>query len=195
MNRHSIQIAAKTALAGGLVVFPTDTVYGLGCNPRDPSAVDRLCRIKNRESKPIPLLCKDFETAASMVVLSEIATRLARMYWPGALTIVAPSRAEFPAPIQRGSAMLGVRVPNHGGCLQLLDGAGGVLTGTSANLSGEPASRCAPEAVAQLGNDVDIILDGGHLTGRESTVIRFDGDRIHVLREGSVRVPDAELSK
>lgn len=195
MNRRSIAIAAKAALAGGLVVFPTDTVYGLGCNPRDPSAVDRLCRIKNRESKPIPLLCKDFETAASMVVLSDVAARFARKYWPGALTIVATSRAEFPAPIQRGSAMLGVRVPNHRLCLQLLGDVGGVLTGTSANLSGEPASRSASEALVQLGSGVDIILDGGHLTGRESTVVGFDGDRIHVLREGSVRVPDAVLSK
>jgi len=195
MDRHSVGIAAKRALAGGLVVFPTDTVYGLGCNPRDSSAVERLCSVKNRESKPIPLLCKDFKTAASMVALGEVAERVARTYWPGALTIVAPSRMEFPAPIQSCSNMLGVRVPNHRLCLQLLGLVGGVLTGTSANLSGEPACRSAAEAVAKLGDGVDIILDGGPLTGKESTMVRFDGDKIHVLREGSVRVPDVEPSK
>ena len=195
MNSHSIGFAARRILAGGLVVFPTDTVYGLGCNPRDPPAVDRLCRIKNRESKPIPLLCRDFKTAASMVDLGRVAVRAARAYWPGARTIVAPSKMEFPAPIQSGGAMLGVRVPKHPLCLKLLGDVGGLLTGTSANLSGQPACRSAADAFTKLGDGVDIILDGGQLAGKESTVVRFDGEKIHVLREGSVRVPDAELSK
>ncbi|HUI86877.1 MAG TPA: L-threonylcarbamoyladenylate synthase [Nitrososphaerales archaeon] len=183
-------IAGRLVRSGGLVVFPTDTVYGLGCDPRNSDAVSRLFQAKRREPKPIPILCDGFETAASLVVLDGAAKKLAEANWPGALTIVAPVRVELPYPVHQGTGMVGVRVPAHAVCLDLIRICGGSITGTSANLSGRPACRSAEEAISELGEEVDLVLDGGYLTGRESTVVRFGEKGIEVLREGAVRVTD-----
>lgn len=186
----SIVRASEIIRNGGLVVFPTDTVYGLGCNPRNSEAVERLFRAKKREAKPIPILCDCLGTAASVVDLSGPAERLAKAFWPGALTIVAPARIEFPRAIHQGSRMVGVRVPAHELSLRLIRDSGGTITGTSANLSGHAPCRSAEQAISELGAAVDLVLDGGYLSGRESTVVRLDGERIEVLREGGVRVTD-----
>lgn len=186
----SVVIAAEIIRKGGLVVFPTDTVYGIGCNPMSEDSVERLFRAKRREAKPIPILCDSFDTAASVVDLNAAAQRLAKAHWPGALTIVAPVRTEFPRAIHQGTGMVGVRVPAHELCLRLIRTCEGTLTGTSANLSGRPPCRSLEEAISQLGEDIDLFLDGGYLSGLESTVVRLEGERIEVLREGGIRVSD-----
>lgn len=175
---------------GGLVVYPTDTVYGLGCDPLDENAVRKLFDAKGREAKPIPVLCAKPEECAQLVELSPRALELASKYWPGALTIVAPLRRKVPDALHQGTGTLGVRVPNSGLCRELIRACGGLLTGTSANLSGRPSSRTADEAGRQLGGSVDVILDGGRLEGPESTVVRVVGDQLIVLRQGKVRVKE-----
>jgi L-threonylcarbamoyladenylate synthase len=195
MEGPSIRLASQVVRSGGVVVFPTDTVYGLGCNPADSLAVDRLCAVKRRETKPIPILCDSIETARSVARLNERGSRLAEAHWPGALTIVAPLRISLPFPIDRGSGMVGVRVPAHELCVTLLKSVGGLLTGTSANVSGRPSCRSAEQAARSFANLIDLVLDGGYLAGRESTVIQLEGESVHVLREGSVRVSDAGRDK
>ncbi len=148
--------------------------------------------VKRRESKPIPLLCDSFETASRLVRLSPRATQLAREFWPGALTIVAPSLAEFPLQIHQGEETLGVRVPGSALCRELVAKCGGVLTGTSANISGQRSCRTADEAEKALGDVVDLILDGGSLGSSESTVVRVTGTGIEVLRQGAVRVTEKD---
>jgi len=191
-DEASIADASRIVREGGLIVYPTDTVYGLGCNPFDEAAVGRLFAVKRRESKPIPLMCESFETASRLVKFSPRATRLARNFWPGALTIVAPALAELPFRIHQGERTLGVRVPGLALCRDLVMSCGGVLTGTSANLSGRGSCRSADEAEKELGNVVDLILDGGALVGSESTVVRVTGARIEVLRQGAVRVTEKD---
>lgn len=186
----SLADASRTVRGGGLVVYPTDTVYGLGCDPTSEVAVGRLFTAKRREAKPIPLMCDSLETASKLVSLSPVAAGLARRFWPGALTIVAPLEARLPFPIHQGSGTLGVRVPGSPLCRELVEMCGGVLTGTSANLSGSGPCRSADEAERALGSAVDMILDGGVLTSPESTVVRVTGARIEVLRQGAVRVEE-----
>jgi L-threonylcarbamoyladenylate synthase len=115
---------------------------------------------------------------------------LAKEFWPGALTIVAPALTDFPYRIHQGAGALGVRVPGLALCRQLVASCEGVLTGTSANLSGRRPCRSAGEAEKELGDAVDLILDGGSLAGTESTVVRVTGRGIEVLRQGAVRVKE-----
>ena len=188
MDAGSIAMASKEVRHGGLVVYPTDTVYGLGCDPLNHAAVRRLFDAKQRDRKPIPVLCSSAEKAAGMVKLSGRALELASRYWPGALTIVAPLSRAVPPQLNQGRPSLGVRVPNHPGCLQLISSCGGWLTGTSANLSGRPPARSAAEALDQLGGAVDVVLDGGRVAGTASTVVEVVGNEVAILRTGPVGV-------
>lgn len=178
--------AAKIVKAGGLIVFPTDTVYGLGADPLNETALSRLVEAKRRESKPISILVDSLDSATKIASLSDVALSLAREYWPGALTIVAPAKVLFPAPILRGSSFVGVRVPRHELCVELVKMCGGMLTGTSANISGRPSCRTASEAKEQFGSKVDMVLDGGRSEAAESTVVRVEGAEVQVLRRGAV---------
>jgi len=125
-----------------------------------------------------------------LVEMNQRALELARRFWPGALTIVAPLKRSLPFLLHQGTGTLGVRVPATPLCVALIETCGGWLTATSANLSGSPSARTAAEAASQLGHSVDLILDGGRLEGFESTVVRVVGDGIQVLRVGPVGVTD-----
>jgi L-threonylcarbamoyladenylate synthase len=188
MNSDSIGLAARAVSRGLLVVYPTDTVYGLGCDPLNHAAVRRLFEAKGRESKPVPVLCATAEKAEELVRLGGRATELSREYWPGALTIVAPLRRPVAPLLTQGGEFLGVRVPAHSGCLELIAACGGWLTGTSANRSGEPSARSAGEALDCLGDSVDVVLDGGRLSGQESTVVKVVGEEVTILRTGPIGV-------
>jgi L-threonylcarbamoyladenylate synthase len=188
MGAASIARAGEIIRRGGLVVFPTDTVYGLGCDPFNAGAVHRLFEAKGRTSKPVSVLCSSMTKARSLVELSPKAQALARTHWPGALTIVAPLWRPVPSELTQGSKNLGVRIPGHRGCLQLISRCGGWLTGTSANHSGMPSARTAAEASRQVGRSVDLILDGGRLGGEESTVVQVLGNVVTILRTGPVGV-------
>jgi L-threonylcarbamoyladenylate synthase len=188
MNSDSIGLAAKAVRRGLLLVYPTDTVYGLGCDPLNHAAVRRLFEAKGRESKPVPVLCASAEKAEELVKLDGRAAELAREYWPGALTIVATRRRPLPSQLTQGGEYLGVRVPAHSGCLELIAACGGWLTGTSANRSGRPSARTAGEALDELGDSVHFVLDGGKLSGQESTVVKVIGDEVTILRTGPIEV-------
>ncbi len=186
-GRDAVRLAAGIVRNGGLVVYPTDTVYGLGCDPFDAEAVGRLFEAKKREGKPIPVLCARKEDAEKLVDLGPRGTALADSHWPGALTIVAPLKRKVPLLLDHGTGALGVRVPGHALCRELARECGGWLTGTSANLSGKPPSRSAEEAKDQLGDLVDLYLDGGVSKGLESTVVKVVGEDVVVLRQGALR--------
>jgi len=188
MSTYSIGLAAKAVHRGLLVVYPTDTVYGLGCDPLNEAAVRRLFEAKGRDTKPVPVLCASAEKAEELVKLSGRAAELAREYWPGALTIVAPHRRPLPPQLTQGGEYVGVRVPAHSGCLELIAACGGWLAGTSANRSGNPSARTAGDALDELGDSVDFVLDGGRLSGLESTVVKIVGDEVTILRTGPIGV-------
>ena len=175
---------------GGLVAYPTDTVYGLGCDPSNEAAVRRLFEAKGRGAKPVPVLCWSRSSAESVVDLGETGRLLANMFWPGALTIVAPLKKALPDLLHQGTGTLGVRVPASEVCMGVLEGCGGILTGTSANKSGSPPARSADEVFREVGSSVDLIIDGGLVQGKSSTVASVAGGRVTILRTGPVRVPE-----
>ena len=183
-------VASATVKSGGLIAYPTDTVYGLGCDPKNETAVDRLFMVKGRGTKPVPVLCSSMDVAKSLVDLGPLGKELAERFWPGALTIVAPMVVGLPEKIHQGSRTLGVRVPSSAVCLTLLERCGGFLTGTSANRSGAPSCRSADEVLDQLDGSIDLVVDGGLLEGEASTVVSVMGGELTILRTGPVRVPD-----
>ena len=188
IGQDSIAKAARIVARGGLVVYPTDTVYGLGADPFNERAVQRIFAAKGRSAKPVPVLCSSLQKAAELVELGARGFEMAREHWPGALTLVAPLKKQLPQVLTQGNGNLGVRVPAHSGCLKLISACGGWLTGTSANLSGQPSARTAKSAAIQLGDSVDLILDGGLIIGKESTVALVVGDEVTILRSGPIGV-------
>lgn len=185
LDEEGLQKAASIVKGGGIIAFPTDTVYGLGCDPRNARAVRRLFEVKRREGKPIPVLCDSMESAKKVASFNRLASVLARRHWPGALTLVLPMKVPFPYEIHQGTGEVGVRVPSPPG-LGVAERCGGYITGTSANTSGRPPAKSAEDAFAELGHLVDLILDGGKLRGEPSTIARVSGTRIEVLRKGAL---------
>jgi L-threonylcarbamoyladenylate synthase len=188
MDQASIASAAIVVRQGGIIVYPTDTVYGLGCDPFNEAALKRLVVAKGRGPKPIPVLCSSPSKAEELITFSPKAKEMAKGNWPGALTIVAPLRKRVPTPLTQGSENLGVRVPSDASIRLLIEKCGGWLTGTSANRSGSPSARTAEEAVEALGKAVDLVLDWGPRQGKESTVVQVVGDDVTILRTGPVGV-------
>jgi tRNA threonylcarbamoyl adenosine modification protein (Sua5/YciO/YrdC/YwlC family) len=181
------EVAARTAVAlrlGQVVVLPTDTVYGLAADSTVPGAADRLFRIKGRDlHKPVALLAADLaDIEAYGGRLSPAAQKLARRFWPGALTLVLPA----------GEGFEGFRIPDLAVTREILRAAGGVLRVTSANRSGESPALSAEDALQQLGADVDLIVNAGPAPGQiPSTVVKVDGNRMTVLRAGAI--PESDL--
>ncbi len=186
-TEENIRKAASFMRAGGLVIYPTETVYGLGCAPMRPDAAERLCFAKGRADKPLPLICASNEDARYVVEFNMAAERLIKTFWPGPLTIVLPSKIEYSIWVTHGAKTLGVRVPDHEVSKRLAELAGGVIVSTSANKSGEPPAQTASEAAEIFGKKVDIILDGGRSTGGvSSTVIDLSGEFAWILRKGPI---------
>ncbi|HWH51783.1 MAG TPA: L-threonylcarbamoyladenylate synthase, partial [Gemmatimonadaceae bacterium] len=191
----SIALAATVLRSGGLVAFPTETVYGLGANALDAAAVERIYAAKGRPQYN-PLIV---HVAAAEQVLDvardfdERARRLAARFWPGPLTIVLPKRSEIPDSVTAGLPSVAVRVPSHGVAQALLRAAGVPVAAPSANRSTQLSPTTAAHVAKSLGDMVDLILDGGPTTvGIESTVVDLTGDRATLLRPGIISVPELE---
>lgn len=170
--------AAEILNRGGVVVIPTDTVYGLAARPDRPAAVDRLYTIKGRElKKPIALLASDLAAVERFIgPLGPKASELAGRHWPGALTLVV-----------RGE---GFRIPDYEPTRRLIAACGGVLRVTSANLSGRRPATDAPQALADVGLSADFVVDDGVSPGGvPSTVVRVTDDgHVEILRKGAIEV-------
>lgn len=179
---------ASVVRSGGVIVFPTDTIYGIGCDPYNDSAVERIFVIKGRdEKKPLPVLASSVKDAQKLVSLGEAGRVLAEKYWPGALTIVAPiADQKISYRVTAGSKTLAVRVPANRCVLSLLEHCR-YLVGTSANLSGGKPLKSAQEVLDSLLDGYDALLDGGQIEkGIESTIVDITG-RPKILREGAVK--------
>jgi L-threonylcarbamoyladenylate synthase len=184
---HAMERALAVLSAGGLVVMPTDTVYGVGCLAFNSEAVARLYLVKGRpENKPIPvLLSSAVELDSVAIEVPQPMRRLAETFWPGPLTLILPRRPSLPQAIGPGDTV-GVRVPAHRLAQRLLSAAGPMAV-TSANLSGEPPARSADEAEMALAGRVDLILDDGPSPGGQpSTVVDGTTDPMTIVREGPI---------
>lgn len=186
-NDEAIMAAGYMMREGGVVVYPTETVYGIGCLPSDPNAAQRICEIKQRADKPLPLICADVEAARRIVEMTPEAEKLAAKFWPGPLTLVLKSKVKYGMWVTHGASTLGVRVSPHTVAQKLAKAAGGVIVSTSANVSGDPPAQSAEEARRIFDGKVDIILDGGpSQVSESSTVVDLSSEEIWLLRKGPV---------
>jgi len=174
--------AADILNAGGVVILPTDTVYGIAAHPRHPGALQRICTIKGRPTgKPIALLAADVEAVERFgATFPDEAKRLAEKHWPGALTLVLPC----------GDGYEGFRVPAHDAIRRLIASCGGTLRVTSANLSGEMPALDAAESLKDVGLEADMVLDGGVSPGGvASTVVKVEPDgTLTLIRDGAIKL-------
>lgn len=190
-NAESIQTALEILQRGGLVAFPTDTVYGVGALAFDGKAVESIYKAKDRPiEKAIPILIGD---AADMekvgMDIPEVAYQLAARFWPGPLTCIVPKKPTLPEAVSAIDTV-GVRVPDHEVARTLLRAAGPMAV-TSANISGQPSPSTAQEVFAQLGGRIDLIIDGGITPGGiPSTLVDCAGDEIKILREGPISLEE-----
>ena len=192
---EQVENGVKILKEGGVIAFPTDTVYGLGGDAFNPKAVERIYEVKKRPRHlPLPLLIADIpQLTAVAEPISRIAWFLARYFWPGGLTLVLPKAASLPAHLAKGRS-IAVRVPNNPICLALIQRLENPITGTSANISGKPSTLTADEVRQQLGDKVDLIIDGGRCPGGvESTVVDVTGEVPVILRQGII--PKHEIDK
>ena len=186
-NEAALNAAIKILENGGLVVFPTDTVYGLGVKVTDKFAIEKIYAVKGRmQTKAIAVLIGSMEQI-DMVADSfpQSAQKLGKSFWPGALTMVVKRRKELPE-ILSPDETIGIRIPDDDFVRSLINQVGPLAT-TSANLSGQPSAINAAMAIKQLGDKVDLIIDGGECRGGQaSTVIDCTQEVLHVLREGAI---------
>jgi len=186
-TRGNISTASQIVKKGGLVVYPTDTVYGLGCDPFNVVAVKRVFRVKGERRKPLPILASSSCHVEKIANLSREAEKIANCFWPGPLTLVLPKKPILPEVVTCNLDSVGVRVPKHDVALELISLSNGLLVGTSANKTGEKPPRTAQEAAEQLGQEINLILDSGPvILGVPSTVVDLTPEKPKMLREGPI---------
>jgi L-threonylcarbamoyladenylate synthase len=194
---EGIRKAAVVLRAGGLVAFPTETVYGLGSCAWDAEATQRVFDVKGRPAdNPLIVHVADHDELATVAAtVTPLARRLAARFWPGPLTVVVEAAANLPKVTTAGLATVGVRMPAHPAALALLRAAGVPIAAPSANRSGRPSPTTAAHVLHDLGDEVDVVLDGGPCeVGVESTVVDARGHAPVVLREGAVTREQLGLS-
>ncbi len=188
INDELLAAAGKILQSGGLVVFPTETVYGLGANALDGDAAAKIYAAKGRPNdNPLIVHIASPDEAEKYAYVSEEYYRLARALMPGPITVIMPKRDCIPVGVTGGLDSVGIRCPENAVARALISAAGVPVAAPSANISGKPSPTSAEHVRYDLENKVDMIIDGGECTfGLESTIVKLDGDRITLLRPGAV---------
>lgn len=190
-NENEIALLAEMLRKGKLVVFPTETVYGLGTNAFIKESVYRIYEVKGRkEEKPLSLHIGTLENLEDIIELDSFTKRLMLQFFPGPINIIAKKKNNVPEWIGKGDT-LGIRFPSLPICQKLLRLAGVPIVATSANLSGSEEAKTAEDVIKMLGDKIDAILDWGPVTfGKPSTVVNISSGNMEIIREGPV---DKEL--
>ncbi len=179
---------ADALRAGHVVAYPTDTLYGLAVDPRNAAAVERLFAIKGRATgQALPLIAGTTGQVGRVARMTLAASRLARTYWPGPLTLVLPLVDKLAPGVAAGDGTIAIRIPAHAVARGLAEVFGSPITATSANRSGASPTNDPGEVIASLGNDVFMLLDGGTtIGGPPSTIVDASGASARLVREGAV---------
>lgn len=187
-NQSTHSQAAAVIKAGGVIAFRTDTFYGLGADPFNPRAVQRINEIKGREGKPILIVISDRNEVSRFITnQSRAFTLAADMFWPGPLTLIGPTVDVLPEELTAGTGTIGLRLPDDDLLRAFVRLCGGALTATSANVSGSPPARSAEEVRGYFSGKVDLIIDGGTTeASNASTVVDVTGPQPRVVREGMI---------
>ena len=190
-TKNNTMVAARIVKRGGLVVYPTETVYGLGCDPLNVQAVKRILDVKGDRKKPLPILAASIADANKVAFVSLDGKRLAAKFWPGPLTMVFPKKPALSDVVTFGWNSVGLRIPDNHVALRLTRLSGGLLIGSSANRTGEEPPRSFQEISEELKGMVDVVLDGGAAAqGKPSTVADLTSEKLRILREGPISLKE-----
>ena len=185
-DNEGIEKANQVIKRGGIVIFPTDTVYGIGCDPYNEKSVEKIYEIKSRDiAKPVPVLAYSIETASKICHIDKFTKKIAQKFWPGPLTIILKVTDENLKRTLKLKHKIAVRVPNHRCTLKLLEKCN-FLVGTSANISGSSPHTDPDECFENVQNQ-DIFINGGTIASKTvSTIIEIENEEIKIIREGSL---------
>ncbi len=188
-DADAVERIVDVLVAGGVVVLPTDTVYGLAALPDDGDAMARLFELKGRAATvPVAVLCATPMQALSIAgTVSSTAAVLAGRHWPGPLTLVLPRDPDLDWDLGEPRSTIGVRCPDHRLVRRVAERTGPIAA-TSANRHGQPTPSTAADAAASLTGAVELVVDGGEIVGSASTVVDATGPEPVVLREGPIRI-------
>jgi L-threonylcarbamoyladenylate synthase len=186
-NEEGIKVALETIKNGGIVVIPTDTVYGIGCDPYNHEAVETVYQIKGREkTKRFPVLGYSKEEIAKIAFFDEVSEKIANKFWPGPVTLILKVKKKELATSLNLEGKIATRVPNHSCLLSLLKECK-LLVGTSANLSGHPSFKDSSEIPSKI-SGYDVLLDDGKISEPgESTIVEVVDNHLTIIREGKVK--------
>lgn len=186
-DERGIKVAYESIKKGGVIVFPTDTVYGIGCNPYYKDSVNKIFKIKGRDkTKQLPVLAYSKKEIQEIAFLDEKSEKFADKFWPGPLTLILKVKDKKIQESMGLQEKIAVRVPNHPCLLALLKECK-LLVGTSANFSGQPSYNDS-KAIIGTFSGYDILLDGGKIVDHgESTIIQFEGNELKIVREGKIK--------
>ena len=190
-EQESLRVAAEAVLRGGVIAFPTDTLYGLGCSLFDVSAVQMVARLKRRDPSlaVISLISEPRQVYGLASEVTDVARALIARYWPGPLSLIFKAAPIVPRPVRGAGGTVALRVPRDRLCESLLDIIGGPVVSSSANLSGQRPAETAEEVVRVFGNQLDLVLDGGpRRGGLSSTLVDVSALRPRLLRRGALDV-------
>ena len=190
-DEEALLAAAEAVLRGGVIAFPTDTLYGLGCSLFDVSAVQMVARLKRRDPSlaVISLIPEPRQAHGLASEVTEVAERLIERHWPGPLSLIFKAAPIVPARVRGAGGTVALRCPRDLLCQRLLDRIGGPVVSSSANLSGQRPAETAEEVVRIFGNQLDLVLDGGpRRGGLPSTLVDVTGPRPRLLRRGALDV-------
>lgn len=194
--RKDLEKAAKLIEKGGLVVYPTETVYGLASDACSDESVARAFEAKSRSlEKPISVAVSSLEMARKVGKITPEAEILLREFLPGPLSIVVAARSNLSTYLSAGTGKVGIRVPKHPVAQKLIKEFGGPITSTSANISGRRAPTSARAALGQLRDRVDLVIDSGETPiRRPSTVVDVTGEELEVIREGPISAKEIKAA-
>lgn len=190
-DEQALLAAAEAVLRGGVIAFPTDTLYGLGCSLFDVSAVEMVARLKRRDPSlaVISLIPEPRQAYGLAVEVNPVAQRLIERHWPGPLSLILKAAPIVPLRVRGAGGTVALRCPRDTLCQKLLERIGGPVVASSANLSGHPPAQTADEVVRIFGNQLDLVLDGGPRRGGvPSTLVDVSEERPRLLRRGALDV-------
>ena len=178
---------------GGVIVFPTDTVYGIGCDPYNENAVKKIYEIKSRDKiKSLPVLAYSIDIVKQIVMMDKLTEKIVEKYWPGPLTLILKLKDQKLKKSLNLEEKIAIRIPNSECTLKLLKECN-LLVGTSANVSGDSSFTDPQKCIENLKN-YDAFVDGGTITSKgESTIIEIENEKIHVIREGALKKEDIKI--
>jgi len=186
-DKEGIEKTFQVIKKGGIVVFPTDTVYGIGCNPYNANAVEKIYEIKSREKiKSLPVLAYSLDTVKEIARIDTFTEKIIKKYWPGPLTLILELTDKKLKKSLNLDNKIAVRIPDSKCTLKLLEKCG-LLVGTSANISGSSPSTDPKECLKNITN-YDVFLNGGTITSKgESTIIEIENEEIKIIRKGVLK--------